>query len=95
MARRFPPRSEDLLRAAIDASNLLQPVPSHARRSFWVALHGTVEAGLQRLFIALFMDWQRNPLHPACECTKSISGFCSLNFTRCRVMQGHSGFESL
>lgn len=30
----FPPRSQNLLQAAIDASNLLQPVISHARQSF-------------------------------------------------------------
>lgn len=30
----FPPHSQNLLQAAIDASNLLQPVISHARQSF-------------------------------------------------------------
>lgn len=30
----LPPHSQNLLQAAIDASNLLQPVISHARQSF-------------------------------------------------------------
>lgn len=30
----FPPHSQNLLQAPIDASNLLQPVISHARQSF-------------------------------------------------------------
>lgn len=30
----FPPHSQNLLQAAIDASNLLWPVISHARQSF-------------------------------------------------------------